>query len=146
MNVFLPIRPVYAERIFRGTKRVEFRRYRFARKVKRVIVYAGLPVRRILGYFSILRVDSGRPVEIWDKYSKYGGVDRAEFFDYYAGCDTAYAYVIGEVWAFEPKVSPFEVFDRFIIPQSYKYLSDDEYERLLACGLRARKCQPRVRC
>ena len=54
MKVLLSIKPEYAEKIFEGTKKYEFRRSVFKnRNVKTVVVYASSPVQKVIGEFDI---------------------------------------------------------------------------------------------
>jgi hypothetical protein len=41
--VFLPIKPIYAERLMDGTKRFEFRRRPMSADVTHIVVYASSP-------------------------------------------------------------------------------------------------------
>ncbi len=48
MKVVLSIKPEFANKIFNGTKKYEFRRAIFKNeKVKFIIVYASLPIRKV---------------------------------------------------------------------------------------------------
>lgn len=54
MKVILSIKPQFAEKIFDGSKKYEFRRTLFKnKKVKIVIVYASAPISKIIGEFEI---------------------------------------------------------------------------------------------
>ncbi len=54
MKVLLSIKPKYAELIFDGSKKFEFRRTIFKNiQVKTVVVYASSPVQRVIGEFQI---------------------------------------------------------------------------------------------
>ena len=54
MKVLLSIKPEYAEKIFNGEKRFEYRRVIFKRKgITTVVVYVTAPISRIMGEFQI---------------------------------------------------------------------------------------------
>jgi len=54
MTVLLSIKPEFADKIFDGTKKYEFRRRIFKKEgVKKVIVYVTSPVQKIIGEFLI---------------------------------------------------------------------------------------------
>ena len=54
MKVLLSIKPEFAEKIFNGTKKYEFRKNIFKNKsVDKVVVYASSPVQCVIGEFEI---------------------------------------------------------------------------------------------
>ena len=54
MTVLLSIKPEFAEKIFDGTKKFEFRKSIFKNTdVQTVIVYASSPVQQVIGEFTI---------------------------------------------------------------------------------------------
>ena len=46
MKVLLSIKPEFANKIFEGTKRFEFRKSIFKKEVKTVVVYASSPLQQ----------------------------------------------------------------------------------------------------
>ena len=46
---FLPIKPIYANRILEGSKRYEFRRTRLRQDITHVVIYSTSPVKKIVG-------------------------------------------------------------------------------------------------
>ncbi len=78
MNVLLSIRPKYAEAIFSGLKRYEFRRTIFRRKdAERVYVYSNSSVGKIVGSFEIEEILKGTPEEIWTRcHRQHKGIHR----------------------------------------------------------------------
>ena len=54
MKVILSIKPQFAEKIFEGSKKFEFRRSIFKNpNVKIIIVYGSAPISKIIGEFEI---------------------------------------------------------------------------------------------
>ena len=50
MKVVLSIKPEFANKIFEGTKKYEFRRAIFKNpNIKKVVVYSSSPVKKIIG-------------------------------------------------------------------------------------------------
>lgn len=126
----LPIQPRYANAIIRGEKHVEFRKRRFGRTVTYVAVYASSPVQAIIGFFRISSIFEGCPQSIWESFQHVGGIDRENFFRYYAGAERAVAIGIERVCVFRNPV-PLESLSRSLkAPQSYSYLTHDQVERL----------------
>jgi predicted transcriptional regulator len=53
MKVLLSVKPEFANKIFSGVKKYEYRRAIFKNNVNRVIVYASSPVQKLIGEFEI---------------------------------------------------------------------------------------------
>lgn len=118
----LPIRPKFANAIMDGTKRVEFRKVKFQRHVRHVIVYASSPVQRIIGYFSVAGIDEGSPTALWRKYQDVGGIAEAEFRDYYRSADSGIAINVGEVKPLKRPMTLGSLKRNLTAPQSFAYL------------------------
>ena len=70
MKVLLSIKPEYAEKIFSGEKRYEFRKAVFKNQlIQTVVVYATMPVGKIIGEFNIKQILKDEP-EIRKKMRK----------------------------------------------------------------------------
>lgn len=117
----MSIRPRYAEPIFRGEKRFEFRRAIFRKTVDVVIVYITSPTCLVVGEFDVTDVISDSVEDLWSRTSAHAGIDRDGFFDYFRGRDVGHAIVIGSVRKYQ---TPLDVAATFGIraPQSFVYL------------------------
>lgn len=122
MDAILSIKPVYAYQILAGTKKVEFRKRSFKEKVRRVYIYASLPVKQIVGYFTFVKIDEDTPMNLWEKYKDVGGIAKEDFFSYYANNERGCAFVIKTVTSFKQGKNPNDFIDDFVPPQSYVYL------------------------
>ncbi len=119
----LAIKEEFANKIFAGTKRYEFRKSIFKDdRVKTVVVYVSSPVQKVVGEFDIDRVYHGEPELIWEKTKEHSGISK-EFFDlYFAERDLAYAIKIKKVKKYrKPKVLK-DDYNILFAPQSYLYL------------------------
>lgn len=127
----LSIRPEYAEAILEGRKRVEFRRTPFARPVRSVVIYATSPVGMIIGCFEVEAIEVDSPSALWERFHTVAGISRRRFRDYFSGTSRGYAIRVGVVTEFEvPR--PLDVLGRNLVaPQSFRYLPDDQAERLI---------------
>jgi predicted transcriptional regulator len=115
-----------------NTKKVEFRRSRFRDSISHVVVYASSPIQKIIGYFVVSDVQSGKPEEIWHKYKAIGGIDKSKFERYYNGASEAIAILIGEVTALK-RPTPLHIARSSLLPpQSFCYLSDKEFQGIVA--------------
>jgi predicted transcriptional regulator len=130
--VILSIKPKYAEAILSGEKKCEFRKPSFPKGVKTAIIYETAPIQKIVGWFKITKQETGKPSEIWKKHSKIGGITRNEFFDYYNGSKQAVCLKIGKVGRLESPMDPFEMFDGFVIPQSFRYVNNNDFSFLIS--------------
>lgn len=122
MDAILSIKPIYANQILAGTKKVEFRKRSFKEKVRRVYIYASVPVKQIVGYFTFEEIDEDTPANLWEKYKDVGGIAKEDFFSYYANNDLGCAFVIKSVTPYKNGKSPNEFIEDFVPPQSYVYL------------------------
>lgn len=127
---FLPIKPRYAQAIMAGEKRVEFRKTRFARDVRYVVVYSSSPEKVVLGYFAVKDIDVSTPAAAWRRYSKAGSIQKRDFISYYDGADQAVTIVIQHVHRFDEPLSMDTLKLNMPVPQSYAYLSRDEFRRI----------------
>lgn len=131
---FFPIKPVYAERLMDGSKRFEFRRRPISQDVTHIVVYASSPYKRILGIVKVKAVYSGSVKKIWDETKEFGGISRAEFFEYFFGADTAYAIAIdpAKTVRLDQHLSPKDIEQDFVVPQSFKYVQESFVKALVA--------------
>jgi hypothetical protein len=72
----LSIKPVYAEAIFAGKKRFEFRRSIFRENIRVVVVYMSSPVMQVVGEFSVEGIITDDVADLWDRTERHAGIDR----------------------------------------------------------------------
>lgn len=126
MVALLSIKPKYVEKIFSDEKLYEYRKVIFRKKVEKVIVYSTMPVGMIVGEFDIDSVLFDCPTELWNKTKNSSGVEETFFQEYFQGKEKGYAIKIGNKKKYDEPINPRDLFDSFIAPQSFVYLS--EYE------------------
>lgn len=123
-SVLLSIKPQFANAILEGTKLFELRRKIFRDKdVRRIVIYASSPVRRVVGEFSIDSVLAHEPTKLWSLTSRGAGVDREFFDEYFRGRAVAFAVKVAK-----PKryARPRRLQEHYGIarpPQSFCYLT-----------------------
>lgn len=125
MNVLLSIKPEYAEKIFSGEKRYEFRKRKPKQVVNRVFVYECRPSKRIVGWFSVSKIHSGPPGEIWKRCKDSGGIEEETYLSYCRGKKVVHALEIDEIFRFDPPMNPVEALSDFKPPQDFMYFDDD---------------------
>lgn len=124
MRVLLSIKPEFADRIFSGIKRYEFRKTIYAnRTVRSVVVYATRPIRRIVGEFEVDAIHAATPEQLWALTQAHAGITREGFDAYFKGRSRAFAIRIGAVKKYDAPLVPEHVIDNFVAPQSFMYLS-----------------------
>ena len=121
-SVLLSIKPQYVDAIVRGEKKYEFRKQIFkSTNVTKVYIYSSSPIQKIIGYFKLNSILTGHPEYIWQKCSKYGGIDEHDFFKYYEGKKKGYSLCIESLVLFDEAICPYGHFDAFTPPQSFMY-------------------------
>ena len=121
MKVLLSIKPKYAELIFSGIKKYEFRKAIFKEEVKTVIVYASSPVQKVIGEFQIESILSGTPDKLWSMTKKHSGVEEAFFDEYFAQREIGYAIKVKSYRKYKIALSLKDDFN-LTPPQSFMYL------------------------
>lgn len=125
MKVLLSIKPEFAEKIFEGTKRYEFRKAMFKDKaVRTVVVYATRPVGQLIGEFDIENVLCEQPETLWEMTSDHSGITKDFFDSYFLGRTKSFALAVGDTRRYDPPIDPAALIDNFTPPQSYMYIHD----------------------
>jgi predicted transcriptional regulator len=128
--VLLAIRPRFAESIFNGEKKVEFRKIRFRQRISHMVLYATKPIQKIVGYFYVRHVAENTPEYLWTRYGSVGGLSYKEFRDYYATSRRGVAIEIGSSWRFREPVPVSKLDNSLITPQSFAYLPVEVFEAM----------------
>ena len=126
----LPIKPRFAEAILAGTKRVEFRRQGFGRRVSHVLIYASSPVQRVVGFFRIGGIIRDEPERIWAKYHRVAGISESEFLTYYAGSRDAFAIEVDELVVLSRPRTLRAIKRSLRAPQNFLYLDSSILNQL----------------
>lgn len=122
-KVLLSIKPEFANKIFTGEKKYEYRKFLFKNvNVKGVIVYASNPIKKVIGEFEIVEVISDSPEKIWEKTHKQSGISKYYFEKYTNSKDTIYALKIGRTLKYEKQLNLKDDFNVHFAPQSFIYL------------------------
>ena len=123
MKILLSIKPEYANKIFSGEKRFEFRKSIFRNAaVRAVVVYATMPVGKVIGEFEIDEVLQASPQALWSKTRQFSGISRSFFNEYFEGRDTAYAIKVLTVKRYRSPIDLERVAPTRHPPQSFRYL------------------------
>lgn len=128
MAILMSIKPEYANRIFFGCKKFEYRKRIPKLTIDRVYVYSSYPVKKIIGYFEVDYVLQGTPEEIWNETCKFSGIDALTYRDYFSDCRLGYAIHILCTKLFDKPIDPHVAFRGFRAPQSFMYFNGSCFE------------------
>ena len=121
MKVVLSIKPEFANKIFDGTKKFEFRKAIFKNdKIKTVIVYSSSPVQQVIGEFEIERIINHDIDTLWGLTHQESGITEDYFYKYFEDRLQGFAIQIKKVKKYRtPKClrADFNLFP----PQSFAY-------------------------
>ena len=122
MKVILSIKPEFAEKIFTGTKKFEFRRTLFKNKeVKSVVVYASAPISKVIGEFEIDHILFKNLSSLWEDTREESGISEDYYYKYFNGKDKGYAIRIKKIKRYKKELNIQEEFG-LRPPQSFAYL------------------------
>jgi predicted transcriptional regulator len=95
MKVILSIKPEFANKIFDGSKKYEFRRTIFKNPhIKRILVYASSPIQKVIGEFEIEQIHNMDLDALWTLAKDFSGITPEYFFEYFVDKKNGYAIKI----------------------------------------------------
>jgi predicted transcriptional regulator len=123
MRVLLSIKPEYAERIFNGTKKFEFRRSIFKnRNIKTIIVYASSPMQKVIGEFEIESIINEDLKALWETTKQFAGIEKNFFDSYFSEKQSGFAIKIKNTKRYSEPLCLKKDF-KLTPPQSFLYLA-----------------------
>ena len=122
-TVLLSIKPEFAEKIFDGTKKYEFRKSIFKNTdVQKVVVYASSPVQKVIGEFAIEDILNDNVAAIWKETELFSGITHDFYMSYFANKEKAYAIKIGKTTRYR-QARNLSDYNLNFAPQSFAYIS-----------------------
>jgi predicted transcriptional regulator len=123
MRVLLSIKPCFAEKIFDGSKKFEFRRSIFKNpRIKTVLVYASSPTQKVIGEFQIERILNQDLHSLWEETKNHAGIDEDYFYRYFGDKQQGYAIKICKAKKYRTPLCIRKDF-RLTPPQSFLYVA-----------------------
>ncbi|WP_276482721.1 hypothetical protein [Paraflavitalea pollutisoli] len=123
MRVLLSIKPEFAEKIFTGEKKFEFRRSIFKDKsVKKILVYASAPVQKVIGEFDIDEIVCQDVETLWKTTHQHAGISYDYFSSYFEGKKQGFAIKIKKLRKFKKPQCIKKDYD-LVPPQSFVYVN-----------------------
>lgn len=124
MKIILSIKPEFANKIFEGDKKFEFRRSIFKNKnVSKVIVYASSPISKVIGEFEIGEILFKDLNTLWKETKEFSGITEDYFYDYFVGKENGFALEVKRVKRYKKELCIKESFGK-VPPQSFAYLEE----------------------
>jgi predicted transcriptional regulator len=122
MKVLLSIKPVFADRIFDGTKKFEYRKTIFKNKgIKTVVVYASSPIQRVIGEFEIESILDDNLDNLWKQTKQHSGINKEYFYQYFSAKKRGFAIKIKSTKLYEKPLNLQENY-KILPPQSFQYI------------------------
>lgn len=127
-ELLMSIKTKYANEIFKGNKRYEFRKRSIGNKNlnKKIYIYSSKKEKAIIGYIVVDKILTGNLDYILKETNNTGNID---IVNYYENSNNCYALHIAKYHKFKKSISLNELKKRnnmFVIPQYYRYLKKDE--------------------
>lgn len=123
MKVLLSIKPEYANKIFSGEKKFEYRKSIFKREIKFIVVYVTKPVGMIIGEFEIDKIISDTPKQIWDLTKEHSGIEEDKFKNYFLNKETGFAIKVKKAKLYKHSKTLKEYNPKIKVPpQSFCYI------------------------
>lgn len=125
MKVVLSIKPEFANKIFDGTKKFEFRKVIFKNEsIKTVLVYSSSPVQKVIGEFQIGEIFKHDLQTLWALTKEHSGITEEYFYEYFADREHGFAIQIKNKTKFKiPKCLKEDY--NLTPPQSFAYWAND---------------------
>lgn len=120
-QMLLSINPEHVENILSGSKKFEFRKVRCKENIDTIVIYSTFPIMKVVAEVQVVEILEGLPGEIWMRTSKWSGISKVFFDQYFDGKEKAVAYSLGKIVEYE---NPKTLSDLGIdyAPQSFIYL------------------------
>lgn len=134
--VLISVHPKYVSKILAGTKRVEFRRVWAAQRITHLVIYSTSPEMKVKATVKVDEVINGSKTKLWEIAKEYGGgLTRKELRTYFDGVSKGNALILSEIKQFKESLSLTEAIPGMRAPQSYVYLTNDQFESIRAMTL-----------
>lgn len=131
-RILMSIKPEFAYAIVDSRKFYEYRRVVPRQPFTTVVIYASSPVQRFVGEFDVDQVITGSLEDVWSRTRHSGGILRDYYDQYFAGKTEAHALHVVDAKQYRPHVDPKDIIPDFRPPQSFAYLTDEVYSRIVS--------------
>lgn len=127
--MLISIKTKYANQIFEGTKKYEYRRKSIGEKNcnKKIYVYSSEKDKAIIGYIIVDKIIEGNADYVLKNTDNENNSDLLAYFE---GNDKCYALQIKSTCKFKTPIYLNEIKSEdknFVVPQFYRYIKENEY-------------------
>lgn len=127
-ELLMSIKTKYADEIFRGNKRYEFRKRSIGDNNlnKKIYIYSSEKDKAIVGYIVVDKILKGNLEYILNKTNN---IDNLDIINYFKNSNNCYALRIAKYYKFSKNITLEELRKNnknFVIPQYYRYLKENE--------------------
>lgn len=127
--MLISIKTKYANQIFEGTKKYEYRRKSIGEKNcnKKIYVYSSEKDKAIIGYIIVDKIIEGNADYVLKNTDNENNSDLLAYFE---GNDKCYALQIKSAYKFKTPIYLNEIKSEdknFVVPQFYRYIKENEY-------------------
>lgn len=74
MKALLSIKPEFVNEILAGNKKYEYRKKIFKQDIDAIVIYASMPMGKIIGEFTIDGIINDNPMTVWKETKEYAGI------------------------------------------------------------------------
>ncbi|MDT4288837.1 ASCH domain-containing protein [Methylomonas sp. MO1] len=127
---FYPIKPIYSSRILSGEKKYELRKRLPKNPFDYILIYATSPIGKVVGYAKVKMIHKNTVSDLWEMVSLHAGITKDDYINYFNNSEYAYAIELETVKRFTRPFDPKEINSFFSIPQSFCYISRNDFNRL----------------
>ena len=129
--LLMSIKPIYAQKIKAKEKTIELRCS--SPKVSSgdiLVIYESSPVQRITAYCEIDSIISMTPEKLWEVVKEKAGIVKDAFEEYFSGKQEGVGICLKNVNILSSPQSLSVIAEDFSAPQSYRYISEEQFHRL----------------
>lgn len=101
IEIVLPIRKEFSDKIFSGEKKFEFRKSIPKNHVSKIYIYESRGCGAIVGEIDVDYVLCDTPKDLWNVTKQASGIDYESYLTYFKGKTKAYAYPIKKYTKYE---------------------------------------------
>lgn len=130
--IMISIHPQFAKAIFRGEKKVEFRKLNIPKHVEYIVLYMTAPESKIAGYFRVKGVVEDFASELWKRFGDVSGTTEEFFFKYYGEAGKGRGFLVDDVNVLQNPI-PLDKLNGGSgkPPQSFSYIDNRTWGNLL---------------
>jgi len=134
----ISIKPEFAFKILFEQKKYEYRKVLLSKEVSHLVIYATVPIQKIICIASVKQIIQGSPSKVWEMTKEESGITRSFYREYFKSKKNAYAIELEDIQPLDSWLNPNSLIENFVPPQSFQYL---QYDYLKKIKMESRRCQ-----